>query len=68
MTTQTATHNRTGKWCVISGVYEFDDYLDGTSYPAHTPQERRESIAQHNVFPPIRSASKGCYRRLLERA
>jgi hypothetical protein len=68
MATQTATRYRTGERCVISGVYEFDGYLDGTSFPAPTAQERREPIAQHNVFPPIRSAGKACYWRLIERA
>jgi hypothetical protein len=68
MSVQTAIRKRTGERCEISGVYSFDGYLDGTSYPAPSAQERREPIAQHNIFPPIRSTGKGCWWKLIERA
>lgn len=68
MQTQIATRGRTGERCIVSGVYAFDGYLDGSSYPIPTAKESREPIAQHNVFPPIRSAQKGCWWKLIERA
>jgi hypothetical protein len=68
MTTQTSTRSHTGQRCEISGVYSFDGYLDGSSYPPPTAQEQREPIARHNIFPPIRSSGKGCYWKLIERA
>ena len=68
MITSSAIRNHTGERCIVSGVYQFDGYLDGASYPSPKPAELREPIAQHNVFPPIRSANKGCWWKLIERA
>lgn len=64
----TDVRGKTGQACQVSGVYAFDGYLDGTSLPRPHPAELREPIAQHNVFPPIRSAKKGCWWKLVERA
>lgn len=58
---------RTGEVCQESGRYRFDGYLDGSTFPAPHPQEKEEPIARGNRFPPIRSASKGCWWKLMQR-
>jgi len=68
MSTAIGTRYRTGQLCQVSGIYAFDGYLDGTSYPAPTAEERRIPLSQHEVFPPIRSAGKGCWWKLERRA
>jgi hypothetical protein len=68
MTTTTATRRfHTGERCEISGRYDFDGYLDGTRTPTPREEEKRIPVAAPNVFPPIRSAGKGCYWKLTER-
>lgn len=58
---------RTGQQCVESGRYDFDGYLDGTSMPAPRPAERRIPLSRGETFPPISSAGKACWWRLVER-
>lgn len=38
---QTNYRYKTGDTCPISGVYEFDGYLDGTRTPAPTREEQQ---------------------------
>lgn len=59
---------RTGETCLESGVYGFDGYLDGTSSPAPTAEERQIPLSAGETFPPIRSTSKACYWKLIRRA
>lgn len=62
------TRFRTGEICIESGVYDFDGYLDGTSYPSPTAEERRIPLSAHETFPPIRSTGKACYWKLVRKA
>ena len=62
------TRFRTGETCVESGVYGFDGYLDGTSYPAPRAEEREIPISADEKFPPIRSSGKACYWKLVRKA
>jgi hypothetical protein len=67
MSTATRTRFKTGEVCIISGVYEFDGYTDGTSSPPPTPAERKIPLSRSERFPPIRSADKACWWILRER-
>ncbi|HEY3966571.1 MAG TPA: hypothetical protein VGM05_18560 [Planctomycetaceae bacterium] len=67
MSTNVAVRGKTGERCSISGDYKWDGYTDGSVHPAPTPAEMHEPIAQHNVFPPIRSTRKACYWLLVRR-
>jgi hypothetical protein len=53
---------------VESGVYGFDGYLDGTTYPAPRAEEREIPISSGERFRPIRSGGKACYWKLVRKA
>ena len=59
---------KTGQICDTSGVYAFDGYADGTWTPAPSSAESRIPLAIGNTFPLIRSASKGCWWKLVQYA
>jgi len=61
----TKTRFKTGETCIITGRYRFDGYTDGTSTPAPTAEEQEIPLAKDETFPPIRSAGKGCWWRLI---
>ena len=65
--TGTQTRFRTGQTCTISGGYEFDGYTDGSSSPAPQAAERQIPVSRGETFPPIRSAAKGCWWKLIKR-
>lgn len=56
---------RTGDKNPISGGFVFDGYLDGTSNPPPKPREREIPLSKGEIFPPVRSASKGCWWKLI---
>ena len=58
---------RTGQTCVESGRYRFDGYLDGTSRPAPTAEEREIPLSRGETFPPIRSSGKACWWKLVRK-
>ena len=58
---------RTGQECVVSGRYAFDGYLDGTTTPAPTPEERQIPLSRGETFPPIRSSGKACWWKLVQK-
>jgi len=70
MSTSTAigSRHRTGETCLISGVYRFDGYLDGTSSPSPTADEREIPLSKEGAFPPIRSTGKACWWKLVRKA
>ena len=68
METATRTRYKTGETCVISGVYQFDGYTDGTQTPAPTPEERQIPLSKGETFPPIRSSGKACWWKLIRRS
>lgn len=55
---------KTGQTCTTSGSYVFDGYIDGTTWPSPTPEERVIPLNRGDTFPPIRSTSKGAYWKL----
>ena len=57
--------HKTGERCPIAGNYRFDGYTDGTHEPAPTENESQDYIEEGHTFPPIRSAKKGCYWKLV---
>lgn len=54
----------TGQTCDTSGSYVFDGYLDGTSTPAPTAEERVIPLSKGETFPPVRSAKKSAWWKL----
>lgn len=52
---------RTGQTCTKTGKYQFDGYLDGSSTPAPTFEERIIPLSNGETFPPIRSSNKGAW-------
>jgi hypothetical protein len=52
---------KTGEECPKTGRYRFDGYTDGTRTPSPTSNEREIPLSRGERFPPIRSASKGCW-------
>ena len=66
-TTPIGTRFRTGETCPESGRYQFDGYLDGTSHPPPKAEERQIPISTNERFPPIRSAEKACWWKLMQR-
>ena len=52
---------KTGEICPQKGTYVFAGYTDGTNKPAPTQEEHRIPLEVGEVFPPIRSTSKGAW-------
>ena len=52
---------KTGQICSAKGNYEFDGYLDGTSHPQPTVEERIIPLDVGDTFPPVNSADKGAW-------
>jgi len=59
---------KTGERCTETGVYRFEQYLDGTTTPAPKPEEREIALSKSEIFPPIKSAGKGCWWKLVRKA
>lgn len=70
MSTQTSssTRKKTGETCEIAGDYSFDRYVDGTTYPPPTADERVIPMDRQDTFPPVKSSSKAAWWKLLRRA
>jgi len=64
MQTATKTRFRTGEESPFHAIYHFDGYLDGTSNPPPTAEEREIELSRGENFPPIRSAEKGCWWKM----
>ncbi|MCB8991834.1 MAG: YjzC family protein [Ardenticatenaceae bacterium] len=56
---------KTGDKVTITGRYEFVQYTDGTTTPTPTVEERIVPLEYGETFPPIRSANKGAWWRLI---
>jgi hypothetical protein len=61
------TRYRTGQTNPVSGGFEFDGYVDGSWSPYPTAAELKIPLAVGNGFPPIASAGKSCYWKLVYR-
>jgi hypothetical protein len=66
-TTTTQTRFRTGERSQVSGRYNFDGYLDGSRHPTPHPAEQAIPLSKGEIFPPVRSAGKPCWWKLVER-
>lgn len=67
MTLATATIGsrfKTGQTAPVNGVYIFDGYVDGTTTPSPTNEERVIPLSRGETFPPVRSANKAAYWKL----
>ena len=64
----TTTLYKTGEECRISGVYAFEKYTDGTTWPSPTMNERSIPLSRGETFPPVRSSNKAAFWRLSRRA
>jgi YjzC-like protein len=56
---------RTGQVNPESGGFRFDGYLDGTWVPTPKPHEKEIPLSKGEIFPPIHSANKGCWWKLI---
>ena len=65
VSTQVGTRFRTGQESPWHAEYRFDGYLDGTSTPRPTAEEMEIELERKENFPPIRSAEKGCWWKLI---
>lgn len=61
MSTAVRSRFKTGETCVRSGYYDFDGYVDGSTSPAPTANERQIPLEKDETFPPIRSCNKACW-------
>ena len=52
---------KTGEKCIQKGQYAFDGYVDGTSFPPPTAEERVIPMDVGDTFPPVISADKGAW-------
>lgn len=52
---------KTGEIASQSGTYTFDGYVDGTTYPAPTADEKKIPMTKGETLPPVRSAEKAAY-------
>lgn len=59
------TRFRTGEESPCNARYRFDGYLDGAANPLPTREEQEIDLTYRENFPPIRSASKACWWKLL---
>lgn len=56
--------SKTGEKCTTTGSYVFDGYVDGTTTPAPTSNERVIPLRSGETFPPVRSANKAAFWKL----
>lgn len=56
---------KTGDTAPTTGRYQFVRYTDGTTTPAPTPEERVIPLSRGETFPPIRSANKAAWWKLV---
>jgi hypothetical protein len=55
---------KTGQVSPANANYDWDGYTDGTWLPSPTAEERKISLDNGEVFPPIRSCDKGAYWKM----
>lgn len=52
---------KTGETSPVSGNFKFDGYVDGSSSPAPTAEEKIIPIEFNETLPPVRSSSKAAW-------
>ena len=55
---------KNGEICETSGSYVFDGYVDGTTTPAPTANERVIPVSKGGHFPPVKSCEKAAWWKL----
>ncbi|MEM9419614.1 MAG: YjzC family protein [Planctomycetota bacterium] len=68
MLSTTKTRYKTGEECPRSATWQFDGYTDGTYTPAPTSEEKFIPLSKGEVFPPISSSGKACWRKFFRDA
>lgn len=63
-TSTTKTRFKTGEESPWNARYNFDGYLDGSSSPSPTAEEKQIDLERDENFPPIKSAKKACWWKL----
>ena len=61
---KTTMRQATGEKAMQTGSYAFDGYVDGTTSPAPTADERQIPMRVGETLPPVRSARKAAYWRI----
>lgn len=61
------TRKKTGETCDTSGDYEFDGYVDGSTSPPPTREERVIPMDRGDTFPPLKSSEKAAWWKLIRR-
>ncbi|MAS36994.1 MAG: YjzC family protein [Anaerolineaceae bacterium] len=56
---------KTGSIALYTGNYEFVEYVDGTTWPAPTWNERKIPLDRGDVFPPVKSTNKAAWWRYI---
>ena len=52
---------KTGEISDITGNYAFDGYVDGSTFPPPTAEERVIPIERNETLPPVRSSNKAAW-------
>lgn len=55
---------KTGDTCTTTGSYVFDGYVNGSTTPSPTDEERVIPMKANNTFPPVRSCNKAAWWKL----
>jgi len=64
----TSVRKKTGQVCEIAGDYQFDGYVDGTSWPPPTVEEQVIPLDVGDRFPPVNSSDKAAWWKLIRRS
>lgn len=56
---------KTGQQCPTTGRYQFDGYVDGTTWPSPTANEQIIPMDRGDTFPPVHSCNKGAWWRYI---
>ncbi|EDM80189.1 hypothetical protein PPSIR1_36102 [Plesiocystis pacifica SIR-1] len=57
-------NKKTGQRCETSGHYAFAGYVDGSTSPKPSQEERMITLSEGGTFPPINSSDKAAYWQL----
>ncbi len=57
----TAHRCQSGETCRETGSYEFDGFVDGSTNPIPSPEEREVMVASGAPFPTPRGSTKACF-------
>ncbi len=66
MRAKTDQRFQSGEVCIVSGWYDFDGYVDGSSEPYPSLFELEIPLHAGEVFPPIRNPRRACYWTMVD--